>query len=140
MIDYDGYYYYFNRKSIIGSLNYDKNHEEFVSRIFEAFLKKHDITVLPKEKQRVIEYAYIANMVNALITYGHGGKIKRMKKKYRFFMEDLQEKFPDYRENPFFGIRKPKGQTKKIRLGVGLMMGLHRAHLDKLMFYIISLL
>lgn len=140
VIDYQGYYYYFNRKSITGSLNYDKNHEEFVSQIFGAFLKKHDILALSEEKRQVIEYTYISNMVNALITYGHGGKIKRMKKKYRFFMEDLHQKFPNYKKNPYVGLRKPKGQTRKIRLGVGVTMGLHRVHLDKLMFYLISLL
>lgn len=140
VMDYVGYYYYFNRKSITGSLNYDKNHEEFVSGIFGSFLEKCDIHKVPKEKQQIIEYTYIANMVNALITYGHGGKIKRMKKKYNFFMEDLHRKFPDYKRNPYFGLFKPKGQTRKIRVGVGITMGLHKVHLDRLMFYLVSLL
>lgn len=140
VIDYAGYYYYFNRKSITGSMNYDKNHEEFVSNIFANFLKKCDLSRLPKEKQQMIEYTYIANMVNALITYGHGGKVKRMRKKYNFFMEDLHQKFPGYKKNPYFGLFRPKGQTRKIRMGVGLTMGLHKVHLDRLMFYFISLL
>lgn len=139
VIDYDGYHYYYNRSSITGSMNYEKNHEEFVSRIFGAFLKKYDIGALPKERRQIIEYAYIANMVNALITYGHGGKIQRMKQKYQFFWDDLHQKFPDYKENPYFGLFRPRGQTRKIRLGVGLTMGLHRLHLDRLMFYLISL-
>lgn len=140
VIDYDGYYYYFNRKSITGSMNYEKNHEEFVAQIFGEFLKKHDIAALSENQKQVIEYAYVSNMVNALITYGHGGKIKRMKQKYLFFMEDLHRKFPDYKRNPYFGIFKPRGQTRKIRLGVGVTMLLHKVHLDKLMFYLISLL
>lgn len=140
VLDYEGYYYYFNRKSITGSMNYEKNHEEFIAHIYDRFMEKCDICAIPEERRRVIEYAYVANMINALITYGHGGGIKRMKKKYSFFMEDLHQKFPDYRKNPHFGIFKPKGQTRKIRMGVGVVMKLHRIHLDRLLFYIISLI
>ena len=56
-------------------MNYEKNHEEFVARIFGVFLEKHEIADLSLEKRQIIEYTYISNMVNALITYGHGGKI-----------------------------------------------------------------
>lgn len=139
-MDYAGYYYYFNPKSITGSMNYEKNHEQFVAEIFRTFLENYDIKELPEEKQRVLEYAYIANMVNALITYGRGGGIKRMRKKYDFWMKDMEEKFPDYRNNPFVGILKPVGQTVKIRLGVGVIMGLKRLHLDKPLLYLVSIL
>lgn len=140
VIDYAGYYYYFNRKSITGSMNYEKNHEEFVRSIFAQFMEHHDLSSIPEEKKRVIEYNYIANMVNALITYGHGGGVARMKKKYDFWMQDMKARFPDYRHNPYVGIGKPKGQTLKIRLGVGVTMGLHRLKLDRLLFYLIALL
>ena len=140
VMDYAGYYYYFNRKSITGSLNYNKNHEEFVAQIFGAFLKKHDISALSEEKRQIIEYTYISNMVNALITYGHGGGVKRMRKKYDFWMEDMEKKFPDYKRNPYIGLLKPQGQTSKIRLGVGVVMNLKKIHMDKLLFYTISLI
>lgn len=139
VIEYAGYYYYFNEKSITGSLNYDKNHEVFVAEIFEEFLEKHTMSQKDESVRRVIEYNYIANMVNALITYGHGGGIDRMKKKYQFWMDDMTEKFPDYRNNPYVGIFKPKGQTRKIRLGVGFVMALHRMGLAKAFLYVISL-
>ena len=78
-------------------------------------------------------------MVNALITYGHGAKPRLMKQKYEFVMRDMKNKFPDYRHNPYIGFFKPKGQTLKIRIGVGTFMLLHKLRLDKLMFYIVSL-
>ena len=86
----------------------------------------------------MIEYTYVANMVNALITYGHGCHPAKMKKKYQFWLGDMKQKFPDYKRNPYNGIFKPKGQSSKIRLGVGVTMLLHRVHLDTLMFWIIS--
>lgn len=139
-INYAGYYYYFNRKSITGSMNYEKNHEEFVKTIFSEFMDNYDINNLTEPRRRVIEYNYIANMVNALITYGRGGGIKRMRKKYDFWMQDMKVRFPDYNNNPYVGFFKPKGQTAKIRLGVGVSMGLHKIKLDRLMYYIISLI
>lgn len=139
VIDYCGYYYYFNRNSITGSMNYEKNHEQFISHIFDCFLERHDMTQIPLERRQVIEYTYIANMVNALITYGHGARPKRMKQKYEFVMKDMREKFPDYKHNPCIGLFKPKGQTAKIRMGVGLTMFLHKMGLDRLMYYLISL-
>lgn len=139
VIDYCGYYYYFNRNSTTGSMNYEKNHEQFIARIFDYFLERHDITKIPPERRRVIEYTYIANMLNALITYGRGARPKRMKQKYEFVMKDMKEKFPDYKHNPYIGLFKPKGQTAKIRMGVGLTMLLHKMGLDRLIFYLISL-
>ena len=140
VIDYCGYYYYLNRQSTTTMMNYDKNFEEVVVRMFDMFMDKCDIDLLSKEKRDVIEYTYLAHMINALITYGHGGKIKRMKKKYDFYMCDVHKRFPAYKKNPHIGILKPKRQTLKIRLGVGVVMFLHKVHLDRMLFYIISLI
>lgn len=140
VVDYPGYYYYLNPTSTTKSLTYDKEHEKNVSEIFGKFLNDYDISHLSPRNQQMIEYTYVANMVNALVTYGHGCKLKKMKKKYEFFMQDMKEKFPNYKKNTFYGLFKPEGQTFKIRMGVGVTMLLHKIRLDKLMFYIISLI
>ena len=140
IIDYCGYYYYLNPRSLTKTTTYDKNFEVGVAQIFDLFMKKVNVDALPKQKKDVIEYVYIANMINALITHGHGGKIKRMKKKYGFFIEDMKNRFPNYIKNPHIGILKPRGQTLKIRLGVGVVMGLHKIRMDRILFYLISLI
>ena len=139
VIDYCGYYYYLNRQSTTKSMNYEKNFEETVACMFNLFMEQCDVGLVSKEKRDAIEYAYLANMINALITYGHGGKIKRMKKKYEFYIDDLKKRFPAYKSNPNIGMLKPKGQTLKIRLGVGVVMFLNKIHLDRALFYAISL-
>lgn len=136
---YHGYYYCFNRNSTTGSLTYDKEHEKDIAEIFSKFLRDHDISVLSAEQRECVEYTYLSNMVNALVTYGHGCKPEKMKKKYAFFLSDLREKFPNYRENSLFGLFRPKGQTAKIRLGVGMTMLTHKLGLDRWMFWILSL-
>lgn len=71
----------------------------------------------------MIEYAYIANMVNALITYGHGGKIKRMKKKYRFFMEEPAGEVSGLQGKPLFRHPKAEGTDKEDPSGRGAYDG-----------------
>lgn len=139
VIDYAGYYYYCNNNSTTRAMNYESNHECFVSEIFDKFMADHDVSKLSKKRQRGIEYTYVANMVNALITYGHGCKPKRMKEKYEYVMTDMKAKFPEFKSNPFFGLRKPAGANIKVRLGVGVIMGLHKIKLDLPALYLISL-
>ena len=138
-MDYEGYYYYCNNTSITRAMNYESNHECFVSEIYSKFLADFDISKLSEKRRRAIEYTYIANMVNALITYDHGCKPKLMKKKYEYVMKDMKEKFPDYKHNPYIGIFKPRGAHAKVRVGVGILMGLQRVKLDLPALYLISL-
>ena len=79
-------------------------------------------------------------MINALVVFNKGCGIEKMREKYSFVFADARSKFPDYLQNPYIGILKPKGQTLKIRLGVGVTIGLQKLHLDKPLFYLISLL
>lgn len=137
---YYGYYYCFNRQSTTGSLTYDEEHERDIAEIFQKFLRDYDISKLSVGERECIEYTYLANMINALVTYGHGCKPEKMRKKYAFFLSDLKKKFPDYPQNSLYGFLKPRGQTVKIRTGVGMTMFAHKLHLDKWMFLIISLI
>lgn len=140
VIGYVGYYYYCNKESIMGALNYDNGLECFITDIFDEFLHKYKLQTLPDVQQRVIEYNYVANMVQALVTYSHGCGIKRMRQKYIYFVNDLKQRFPNYGSNPYFGLFRPRGQTFKIRVGVGVVMGLHKVHLDRVLFDLISLM
>ena len=79
-------------------------------------------------------------MINALITFNHGCGIKLMKEKYDFVRSNAESLFPNYRSNPYVGLLKPKGQTTKIRLGVGVVMLLEKFHLARPFFYLVSLI
>lgn len=140
IIDYAGYYYVYNSNSITGSMNHEKNYEEIMVELFTKFCDSHDLATLNDEKLRVIEYVYLANMINALVVFAHGCGPKRMKEKYSLVINDLEKHFPDYRHNPYVGLTKPHGQTLKIRLGVGVVHLLHKIHLDKLFFALVSLI
>ena len=139
VIDYAGYYYVYNQDSITGSMNHEKNHEQIMANLFTYFLSTYDVSLLSIQKREIIEYVYLANMINALVVFNHGCGIKTMKRKYEFVIKDIREKFPNYKRNSLVGFIKPKGQTLKIRLGVGGFVALSKLHLDRFFFYICSL-
>lgn len=139
MENYAGYYYYFNRKSITGSMNADRKLECFVADIFNRFIEKYPLENLNKDVYWKICYNYIANMINALIVHGHGCGIKKMKEKYAFFMSDLKHKFSDYKDNPYLRCKNMKKQSLKIRLSVSILFLLNKIGIDKIVYYILAL-
>lgn len=139
MEDYAGYYYYFNRKSITGSLNSDRKLECFISDIFNRFISKYPLEKMDRDIYWKICYNYIANMINALIVHGHGCGIKNMKEKYEYFMNDLQNKFGDYKKNPYLHYRRMGNQSLKIKLAVSLLMFLNKIKIDKFAYYLLAL-
>lgn len=139
VLKYAGYYYVFNRSSITGAMDYSRNYEQIMAQLFRNYSLKYDLSKVPTEMLHVIEYVYIANMINALITFNHGCGIRIMRQKYNFIQKDFHERFPNYKGNPFVGFVKPRGQTRKIRIGVGTVCFLARLHLDRLFFYAVAL-
>lgn len=140
MEDYAGYFYYFNRKSITGSMNADKKLESFIAEIFNRFIEKYPLEKMEKDVYWKICYNYITNMVNALIVHGHGCGIKSMREKYRYFMDDLNKKFVDYKKNPYLHFGKMKKQSLKIKISVSILMFLNKIGVDKLAYYLLALI
>lgn len=93
VIDYAGYYYYFNVNSITGSMNPDKNHERIMIELFHTFVDNHDLSTISAERRYVIEYTYLANMINALVVFNRGCGIKRMREKYELSSETQNHSF-----------------------------------------------
>ena len=50
-----------------------------MAELFDTFLKNHELSAIPQDRQDVIEYTYLANMINALISFNHGRGISLMK-------------------------------------------------------------
>ena len=63
-----------------------------------------------------------------------------MKEKYEFFMSDLDNKFSDYKKNPYLHYSNMKKQSLKIRISVSVLIFFNRIRLDKIIYYIISLI
>ena len=125
-IEYYGYYYRLNPQSTTQSLNYQRNFEHTVSEMFKLLMERYYVSELPSEKRYVLQYAYVSNMVNALITYDRGCGRKIMRERYDFFWMDLRDKFPDFGENPYFKKWRPKGPSIQNALAVAAVMKMLR--------------
>lgn len=140
VIDYNGYFYYFNQSSTTNSIRPDRAFEKVVAEMFELLDEKYDFSSMPKEKYYVVQYSYLANMINALITYGHGSGPKKMRTKYDYFISNLQKKFPDYKDNPYLKGKNLVGPTTRTKKGVSVVTRMMKCHLGWPLFWIISLL
>ena len=130
VLDYCGYCYYLNRDSITGNVKKQRNQEVFVSEIFDRLMEKHDLNKLPLNDYYIVEYAYLANMVNALMVYSRGANKKERANKLDYVWEDASRRFPDFCNNPYIHLFAPKGQTLKIRFGVWVMLRAYKLKLD----------
>ena len=63
-----------------------------------------------------------------------------MKEKYEFFMSDLDNKFSDYKKNPYLHYGKMRKQSLKIRLSVSTLMFFNKIGLDKILYYMIAII
>ena len=137
---YCGYHYYFNPSSTTNSMKPNQQMEQNISTIFQQFATSHDLTRISSEDYQVIEYTYLANMINALLVYGRGCGINEMRSKIAFFRSDVKRQFPYYRSNRFLNPFIARGQSGKIRLSVSLLMLLERVRLDTPIYLLIALL
>lgn len=140
VISYIGYYYRANPTSTTKSMNYQNNFEKIVAEMFQKFRERFRPQALPKDMQRKIEYAYVANMVNALVVYNRGCGPARMREKRAGFIEDLRRNYPDYLRNRDMRLLRPPAVSRRIRTGVGAFYWCSRLRLDGLLFFLVSIL
>lgn len=138
VIPYSGYYYRLNRTSTTQTLGRNHNFDVIIFDMFDDFLDCHDLSVLDDNSRNVIEYSYLANVYNALLTYCRGCGFKEMLKKLQNAKETMKRQFPDYSRNPLIGLLSPKDQSLKIRLALFVMVKWAFVGVDKLVLSILS--
>ena len=138
-ISYFGYHYLLNTNSTTESMDASSRIERTVSKMFHLLSERFSVDKLEESRRQKVEYAYLANMINALITYGHGCGPKIMKEKYEFFKEDLNHLFPEWKQNPNFHYLGFHGPNNRIKLGVCITMNLMKLHLAWPLYFVLSL-
>ena len=140
VIDYYGYFYRLNPTSTTRSMNYEIEFEKIVMDMFDRFRKNFDTSKMNQKMRDAVEYTYVANIVNALVVYGHGCKPAKMMEKLAAVEEDVIRNYPEIMQNPNMGFFKPRSVSLKIRLGVGALYWCRRFHLEGILLRIISLI
>lgn len=136
--DYTGYHYWNNPMSLTRNKKATSKYEQLTSHIYIEFLNRYKTIYSNEEKYRVIEYSYISDMLNTILIYCRKCGWKQMKEKYSFFLHELDILFPDYLNNPYVGLFKPKGQRLKIKMGVTGFIMAKKLRVSKIVFFLAS--
>jgi len=135
-INYCGYYYYLNNNSTTRTMDYTTNFEKVVSDMFDKIIE--DAGELGKKQQRYLEYAFVASMINALLMYNRGCPKEIFKEKVGLFLDDLKNKFPNYKSNKMLFRWQKLGPSLKCRLGVFIVMNTIKYKLDSVLFCVLA--
>lgn len=136
-IDYCGYYYYANYESTTRTLTAEYNFEKSVSEMFDKLIKDERYKKNNVMKS-YMEYAYIASMLNALLVFSRGCGYQVMDEKYKYFMNDLKRKFPDYKRNKQLYRWNKNGPSMKCQIAVLVVMNAMKIHLDRFIILLIG--
>lgn len=138
-INYAGYYYFVNNMSTTQTITHSTDFEKVISNIFSRIMQMDAYKCAEIYIKQYIEYAYIAGMINALVTYSHGCTWLIMKQKYDFFCFDLKKKYSNYRKDRFLYRWNKQGASLRCRIGVYCTMNSMKFHVSKLLYWFISI-
>lgn len=135
---YVGYHWYTNRESISNTMHKDiKNVEidKMLNTSYESLKKKKAIT---KKNEKFLELYYYNFIIWVLQWTTQKTKFQNMAKEYDKLFQWLEERFPNYKKNPFIGITKPEGERLSVRLMFFIFMIAHKLHLGKILVFAFS--
>ena len=135
-----GYFYRLNRASTTKSMNHKVEFEKIVMDMFAQLRDKFGSREASEETQSILQYAYAANIANALIIYNHGCGIRNMREKLKLVNEDIRKNYPGMMEDKTLRFTRPKAVSLKIRTGVGAFYWSKRLHLQKCLFYLVAMI
>lgn len=119
VIKYCGYCYYYNPDSTTNTMRSIDGMEQNVAQIFNQFNDRLRFP-LDDEERYVVEYTYVANMLNSLYVYSQGCDLNAIRGKLQYVERDQKRRFPDLQNNPLFSFWMAKGQSVKIRAAIFL--------------------
>jgi glycosyltransferase involved in cell wall biosynthesis len=129
VIDYIGYYWFYNRKSISNTQYLNSKLEQSAVYMLKSIYNKLDLPSVNMEKQVCIEYLFIKLVIFYLLFYGRRLQSKNLISAYSVWFSTLKEFFPGYRKNPLIGIFTPVGENQLTRFTVSFFILLDRLRL-----------
>jgi glycosyltransferase involved in cell wall biosynthesis len=126
VIDYTGYYWFFNKKSISNTQHLDPELEQAVVFMLKSIYNKLDFSSIATEKRLCVEYLFCKLVVFYLLFYGRKFGPERLTSAYKLWFSAIKQFFPHYRKNPLIGFLTPHGECLKTSLIVTFFIFLDR--------------
>ena len=137
IIDYVGYNWFFNTKSVSNSKQ--KNITEL--EVYRLLNSCYDIVKnenLLEENYEIIKTHFTRYVVWILSFATKKLSYKVISEEYDKIFKWLEERFPDYKKNKMLTYTKPKSENFSIRFMTKTFLILHNLHLGKLLVYLYS--
>ena len=137
IIDYIGYNWFYNRKSVSNTLQknfYDVNINKLIYSCYEVMQEKG---ILQNDDEKdYIELFWILFVFWIFIFTGKSLTYKQLKIEYNNLFSLIEELFPNYKRNKLIGFNKLKGESLFNRIKLTIFMILHRLHLGVIALFI----
>lgn len=137
IIDYVGYNWFFNTKSVSNTTQKDLNKINVFYLLDNCYKVLKEKGVL-ENKHQLIEMYFIRYIVWYLLFTTKRAKYNVISEQYDKLFNWLKERFPNYKKNPLIGLNKPKGEIFSVRILVSVFMIMHKLKLGKLLVAIYS--
>ena len=134
---YIGYNWFYNVKSVSNTIQKDITNLEVYKLLDKTYeeLKKRELL---QKNYDLIEMSFIRYIIWFLSFSTKKVQYRVISENYDRLFEWLENRFPNYKKNKNIGLRKPKGEIKKIQWLYLFFMIFHRLHLGKAVVYIYS--
>ena len=137
IIDYRGYNWIYNEKSVSNTSQKTIGSELHVIRLLDACHAK--LTEKGFEHQDLVEYYFTRYIVWYLLFIGKNSDHERMHAEYARLFGWLDEKFPEYRRNANISLFRPEGETFANRVAVYVFLTISRLNLARFFFWVYSI-
>ena len=134
IIDYIGYNWFFNEKSVSNSNQKNINNLDY----FNLLNSSYDLTkkVDMKISEEILEYFFIRYIAWLLSFSVKKLSYREISKNYDKLFNWLKEKYPNYKKNNIVKFSKPKGEIKSVRYFVKILMIFNKLHMGKLLIWL----
>lgn len=140
ILNYEGYNWRFNHDSVSHTLQKGFQKTASPLKLLYSVVNSLDLDNIAPKKQVQLEYFYVKYCIWYLLDSGRGVGLKSMKTEYEEIFGVLKKYFPSYKSNRLIRITKPVGETLLTRTIVWGIVNLSRIKLDKVVFYLYSIL
>ncbi len=137
-IQYSGYYYYLNTESITQSVKKDRT--GIIEEYFGTVEAQIENLKKAKNKKEILKYCLVSGLNANLLYNGKGCGIKKMKSLYKRYNKLVEKIDKNICNNKYVSMRYLKSEPCKKRVATWIVLRLRKIKLDRVVFYLISLI